>query len=247
MTTKFVKSRFTKSFTDRPYKRKSDPKESKLEKKVRTMSRKMSQLSKGVETKWVGTYQGNTNVGNTTATLYASELCSSITLGDTREDRTGNRITLKYVDFNYLAINQVNTNTSTLRVWVLLDKEAHSYTATSGAFPTTFFLAATGAGQHYLSSYNPIFAKRFRVLHDEIHDLVNSAGNTSASAWGEAIPQVQRHRIHLKNYKVEYNDTNGGTVVDLEAGALWVFAASSQAVGTGSTLAYTATLCFTDS
>lgn len=219
------------------YKRKFVPKRTfKGRKPAKQLTKRVARIEKGIETKAINFFQPNTNIGNTTAT-YSLTCYNGMLRGVARTQRIGNKIMMKAFRINLLMLNEVLTGTSSCRSILFYDRRPNG-----AAWTITNLLASAGAGEHYLSPYAFEHRKRFKILHDKVYDLANGGGSTNQSIakcvtidlkWPAGLPTM-------------YNDGNAGTNADIDQGALFHLLVSSQALGTGTTIAHGSLLEFED-
>lgn len=139
--------------------------------------------------------------------------------------RIGDAITmtsvLGRVALSYLggADAPTTSNRAIVRLMLVYDKQAN------GVQPINPLISSTGTGA-VLSPLNPDNKRRLRIIWDKIVPMNVNGHDT----------EVISHYINFKNgMPVQYNNTNGGTVADINTGSLYFI---YGAYGFGATAVY---------
>jgi len=173
----------------------------------------------------LATYTLNSGAGGGTAYFLA---LNTPIQGSAFYNRIGTKIAMKNLYVNGFLAPSGNTANENdyVRIMVVYDKQ------TNGAFPATSALltdyAVNGSTTtNSLSGINMTNRERFVVLMDE-RIMAPSASTQTAPAVSTRFPdpvsttfKIQRF-IKLNDLSVMYNQTNGGTVGDIQTGGLYL-------------------------
>lgn len=141
-----------------------------------------------------------------TSTSAAPILLNGIVNGTTAETRLGRRFTMKSLYARFaIHLPTASTGASPLRVLIVYDRQ------TNAATPAVTDILTANAITAPMNLGN---ARRFETLLDERISCLGAAGPASA----EFVRYVRM------NHQVECNDVDGGTVGDIQTGAVWMMA-----------------------
>lgn len=151
-------------------------------------------------------------------------------------NRIGTKLAMKTLHVNYtLQPLNINSVPDYCRVMVVYDRQ------TNAAFPTmsallTDYSSSGGTTSNSYSGINMTNRERFLVLMDERLELPATEASGAVSSSAACIDPVSttfkiNRFIKLKDLSTMFNQTNGGTVADIQTGGLYLFTLGSFASG----------------
>lgn len=201
----------------------------------------------GVEWKNVDIALGNLAFTTGLATWVGPNLLNPLGQGTTAQTRIGRKVRVKSIQLRFLWTQLASNSTATMtnpRIMIVYDRNP------AGALPavTDIFTA-----NNILSFLNLNNSDRFLVIYDQflMDEKVRNMPDVHAAAL--TATNVSAHGKMYKKFKVplesQYNDTNSGTITDLEKGSFLVLACcdGAQIFTTGTlTLTYNSRIRYTD-
>lgn len=147
-------------------------------------------------------------------------LLNGMTQGTSQSTRIGNKISMTSVQFRLAAFNGATTTQSPImRFLVVYDKQTNAATPAI----TDILVAST-----VVSPMNLANRDRFVVLAEETFRPDNTFNDTAA------VAEFSEYKARYLKLRLDtiYNNTSGGTVADIQTGALWFIALSTSINGT---------------
>lgn len=158
-------------------------------------------------------------------------LLANPALGSDFNNRVGRKIRLRSLYIrgfvatqNSLDAGFAGTQSQQMRMILLLDLQPN------GAVPATADLLVTANTQSHLNLNN---RDRFVILKDETYVFdPYFASNTATQSFASMSNQIKDIKCYKKlNSEMVFNGTNGGTIADINSGALYMFWIGSDASG----------------
>jgi hypothetical protein len=207
---------------------------------MKQMKQALDELESTVETKYsitTGSYEVNSYDGSTSASrelnINEVRMGEAQGLGD-QNQRVGDQITLKHVDFDYRleltrpTASEAQPDQTTTRVVLFWDNQPSAVSTGGGTvqnpveYPQIFQSAVSGATSDAVK-YDMILSqkdwdnrKRFSIIYDKTHTLCPNTNSTaSAGLSGLLGPRSctgkNKHRVNYKKQKIRF--VNGGDIV----------------------------------
>lgn len=150
---------------------------------------------------------------------------NNVVQGPAFYNRIGTKIAMKTLQIkgNLLPTGQITTDPDYIRIMIVYDKQ------TNAAYPTTQSLLSdyNYAGITSTNSYSGINMtnrERFLVLMDEKIYGPAIASSTAGATTDPVTTTFNINRfIRLRDLSVMYNQTNAGTIGDIQTGGLYIF------------------------
>lgn len=157
--------------------------------------------------------------GDKTFVAYtAASLLNAVVQGTTAETRIGRKIRMRSLEirWNY-ALALTSVGGSPLRILVVYDKQANA------AFPAITQVLNTN---DFVSPMNLSNSDRFTIIRSFITEPISTGNNYSVSG----------HEFIPIDLEAIYNDTNGGTIADIQTGSILITIAYNAQVTTAAPL-----------
>lgn len=211
------------------------------DKQIVTLKKKVKQLSKYTERKYL--YLQNQLFANITSTPQ-TQLLNGISRGNTVQTRDGDYITAKSIQIQGLLSVGMSASPYQSAVRIMIVRWDDSNNATtfpvSAATPATGYLFNTATPYTYaMYNFNNMdIASSFKILYDKVHTLVMP---TTASA----ITKRLDIKVNCKDHKVSYKGGNVGTGADIDTGQYWLISFTDNTTA-GTNFRYDAKFNFVD-
>lgn len=155
---------------------------------------------------------------NTFVAIAATNLLNGVVQGTTAETRIGRKIRMRSLDIRWqLELQTTSVGGSPCRVLVVYDKQANA------ALPTVVQILNTNDFNSPMLLAN---SDRFTVLRSFITEPVSVSNNFS----------VAGHEFIPMDLETIYNDTNAGTIADIQTGSIFLLVAQTGQVTTAGPL-----------
>jgi len=146
--------------------------------------------------------------------ITAASLLNGVVQGTTAETRIGRKIRMRSLDIRWTwNLQSTSTGGSPVRCVVVYDKQSNA------AAPTIAQIFNTN---DFLSPMLLANSDRFIILRSFISEPVSLNNNLSVSG----------HEFVPIDLDVIYNDTNGGTILDIQTGSAYLMIAQNGSIGT---------------
>jgi len=145
----------------------------------------------------------------------ASQALNIVAQGTTAETRLGRKIVMTSIDLRYVwQLGATSTNGAPARILIVYDKQANAGAATP---------ADILSQNEFNSQMNLANSERFIVLASLITDPISVQNNFSIA--GQIYKKIRLETV--------FNDTNAGTIGDIQTGSVMMIVAQAGAIGTG--------------
>lgn len=192
----------------KPAKKKS--KDAKQDRQIALLKRRMPRIEKKYIDNYIVSQKFNTS--------FSFKLLNAVTQGDDYDNREGKRCHFFRLELaGTLNTRSVTGGSAVCRMMIIQDKQANE-----AVFSTADLLTDQN---DIFSLYDPVYAKRFKVLYDKIIDLNSQAANSANLTY----------RTFRRNKKISVDTSyvlSGGTIADIVTNSIYLVYGSNIASGT---------------
>lgn len=202
-------------------------KDQQQDKKIKSIERKLTSLRP--ELKYYDGYIANISPAGG-ASAY---VCNILAQGDDFNQRIGEEVTAKYIDFFCRFEHLAGVNSSKFRVTVLWDKQWNGNTnfdpLTSTASVTTAMVDNSTISDRFIAPFNDRTSERYAILYDKTFVINPDSSSTLKEV-------LWKKKINLSNALIKYADSQG-VVESLTSRAL-ILSLFTPSSGTNSAASY---------
>jgi len=148
-------------------------------------------------------------------------LVNGLTEGALEAQRTGQKVTNKFfkmtLQMNSFTVSYGGDGFNQVRVMLVMDKTPARNTLALG----DLFQSSANDSDRYYSQINPYTKNRFHVYYDKKHTLNMGAWNSTAGT-SMKVSKIIHIAKNIKENSVYQENSNVGTITDIQKGALFL-------------------------